>query len=164
GKVMTQLAPQEPNLARELRRIPEFEALSEQTLDAIARIADARNLRSRTALIDQGTPAPGALIVLRGAIKSIRRTEADERDPSAKKRHHGDFVLLDVLRAPCIHIDASLLDGTGAPASLITLRASWVAVCDWAELRRTISGDGKVGENILGHLANRERALVRRVD
>lgn len=164
---MTQIAPQEqnqPNLARELRRVPEFESVSEETILALSKAIDARNVRSRTALVEQGVASPGVLIVLRGALKSVRRTEADERSPSAKKRHHGDFVLLDVLRAPCLHVDSGLLDGTGAPASIITLRASLVAVFDWSELRRIMQNEPTFTEKMFNHLAGRERALVRRVD
>lgn len=161
---MTQLAQQEPNLARELRRVPEFEAAPEETLNAIAQMAESRSVRSRTVLVEQGSKAPGALIVLRGALKSVRRTEADDRSTAARKRHHGDFVLLDVLRAPCLHIDASLLDGAPAAASLVTLRASWVAVVDWAELRRALAGDTGFEASVLNHLAGRERAFVRRID
>ena len=108
--------------------------------------------------------APGALIVLRGALKSVRRTEADERNSSARKRHHGDFVLLDVLRAPCLHIDTSLLDGAGASASLVTLRASWVVFVDWGELRRTLANEPTFEASLLTHLAGRERAFVTRID
>lgn len=161
---MTQLAQQEPNLARELRRVPEFESATDETLTAIAKMADSRTVRSRTSLVEQGSKAPGALIVLRGAVKSVRRTEADERNSASRKRHHGDFVLLDVLRAPCLHIDASLLDDTPASASLVTLRASWVCVVDWAELRRTLAGDVGFENSLLLHLAGRERAFIRRID
>lgn len=161
---MTQLAQQEPNVARELRRIPEFESVPEETLAAIAQMGESRNVRSRTSLVEQGSKAPGAIIVLRGALKSVRRTEADERSASARKRHHGDFVLLDVLRAPCLHVDASLLDGSPASASLITLRASWVVVVDWGELKKTLTGDAGFEAGLLNHLAGRERAFVRRID
>ena len=161
---MTQLAQQEPNLARELRRIPELAAASDDTLNAVAQLGESRSVRSRTVLVEQGSTAPGALIVLRGALKSVRRTEADERNSSARKRHHGDFVLLDVLRAPCLHIDTSLLDGAGASASLVTLRASWVVFVDWGELRRTLANEPTFEASLLTHLAGRERAFVTRID
>jgi CRP-like cAMP-binding protein len=107
------------------------------------------------ALVEQGLPSQAMVLLLRGAGKVTRTTIGDTGE---------SVVVLDVMRAPCIVGDVSVLDGQAAPATVTTLRSSQVATIDRRVVHRVATSHPTFARALLARAAQELRAHTRRID
>ena len=142
------------DIATELRQIPSFAEVGKDALTELAAAASQRRVHAGLPLVDQGVPSQSLVILVRGAAKLVRTLgNGDE-----------SVVVLDVMRAPCIIADSSVIDGTSAFASVITLRSSHVLAVDRRSVLRLLSVHPSIARALLSRFALEVRSGVRRVD
>lgn len=154
------------NLATELRLIPAFADVAKEAMTELAAASAQRRAHAGTPLIDQGIASPNAVMLLRGAAKTVRSVPTGlQAAPGAAAQASGEAVIvLDVMRAPSLVADASIIDGQPATASVVTLRSSHVALLDRRTLNRMLAAHPSFARAVLGRLAQEMRARVRRID
>jgi len=139
----------------ELRQIPSLAEVSKDALTELAAASSQRRVHAGLSLVDQGVPSQSLIILVRGAAKLVR-TLGDGGDESV--------VVLDVMRAPCIVADSSVIDGTPAYASVVTLRSSHVLAVDRRSVLRLLSVHPSIARALLARFALEVRSGVRRID
>jgi CRP-like cAMP-binding protein len=143
------------DIATELRQISALAEVGKDALTELAAAASQRRVHAGLPLVDQGVPSQSLVILARGAAKLVR-TVGDGGDESV--------VVLDVMRAPCIVADSSVIDGSPAFASVITLRSSHVLAVDRRSVLRLLSVHPSIARALLARFALEVRSGVRRVD
>ena len=160
------------DLATELRLIPAFADVAKEAMTEIATAAAQRRAHAGTPLVDQGIVSPNLVMLLRGAAKTVRNVPVGGQagapqgpDPAPAPATGAESVIvLDVMRAPSVVADASIIDGQPATASVITLRSSHVALLDRRTFTRMLAAHPSFARAMLGRLAQEMRARVRRID
>jgi CRP-like cAMP-binding protein len=168
------------DLATELRLIPAFADVAKEAMTDIATAAAQRRAHAGTPLVDQGIVSPNLVLLLRGAAKTVRTVpgadhagaqgmgqaagQASAHVPPPQATGAESVIVLDVMRAPSLVADASIIDGQPATASVITLRSSHVALLDRRTFTRVLAAHPSFARAILGRLAQEMRARVRRID
>jgi CRP-like cAMP-binding protein len=143
------------DITTELRQIPSFAEVGKDALTELAAASSQRRVHAGISLVDQGVPSQSLIILVRGAAKLVR-TMGDGGDESV--------VVLDVMRAPCIVADSSVIDGTPAFASVITLRSSHLLAVDRRSVLRLLSVHPSIARALLARFALEVRSGVRRID
>ena len=143
------------DLTAELRLVPAFADLSREAIVELAASAAQRRVHAGVALIEQGIVSPGIVILLRGAAKATRT--ADGGGGAAQ-------VVLDVMRAPCVIGDASVIDGLPATSTVVTLRSSHVVTIDRRVVMKIALSHPSLARALLVRVAQELRAHTRRID
>jgi CRP-like cAMP-binding protein len=143
------------DIATELRQIPSLAEVGKDAITELAAAASQRRVHAGMPLVDQGAVSNSLVILVRGAAKVVR-TMGDGGDESV--------VVLDVMRAPCIIADSSVIDGTPAFASVLTLRSSHVLAVDRRSVLRLLSVHPSIARALLARFALEVRSGVRRID
>ena len=143
------------DISSELRQIAALCDVSKEALTELAAAASQRRVHAGVAIVDQGVASQSLLILARGAAKLVR-TQGDGGDDSV--------VVLDVMRAPCIVADSSVIDGTPAFASIVTLRSSHILTIDRRAVLRLLSVHPSIARALLSRFALELRGGVRRID
>jgi CRP-like cAMP-binding protein len=143
------------DIPSELRQIGAFCDVGKDALLEMSAAATQRRVHAGIAIVDQGLVSPSLVMLVRGAAKLVR-TMGEGGDESV--------VVLDVMRAPCIIADSSVIDGTSAFASVVTLRSSHVLTIDRRAVLRLLSVHPSLARALLGRFAQEVRSGVRRVD
>jgi CRP-like cAMP-binding protein len=159
-------SPNDLDLASELRLIPSFAEVAKDALSELALSSTQKRAHAGTPLVDQGLVSPNLVMLLRGAAKTVRVIKSDSAkgEGVAASNAAESVVVLDVMRAPCVVADASIIDGQAATASVITLRSSHVALLDRRHLTRLLAAHASLSRALLARLASEMRARVRRID
>jgi CRP-like cAMP-binding protein len=161
------------DLATELRLIPAFADVAKEAMTEIATASAQRRAHAGTPLIDQGIVSPNLVMLLRGAAKTVRSVplaaqasaQGTPQAPApAQVTGAESVIVLDVMRAPSLVADASIMDGLPATASVVTLRSSHVALLDRRTFTRVLAAHPSFARAMLGRLAQEMRARVRRID
>jgi CRP-like cAMP-binding protein len=139
----------------ELRAVPGFSDLSRELLVEIAATASQRRVQAGVTLVEQGFVAPCLDILARGAVKLVRTTPTSDGE---------SIVVLDVMRAPAVLLDVGLLDGVGAPASIVTMRASHLLTIERRVALKLAAVHLGVARVLLAQVAHTLRRHVRRID
>ncbi len=145
------------DLSSELRTIAAFAELSKEALVEITSAAQQRRVHAMTTLVEQGVASTSMVLLLRGAGK-ITRTAPRAGDAGEA------IVVLDVMRAPCIVTDVSVLDGQPAASTAITLRSSHLATIDRRVVHRVAASHPSFARALLARAAQELRAHTRRID
>jgi len=143
---------QELDVLAELRQVP---GLAEIGLDAVALLARGavhREVAAQLALIEQGKVATHLVVLVRGAAKTVRTADIDG----------ADAVVIDVMRAPIVVGDVSLLDGKPSTANVVTLRSSHVVLIERRALELVPAP--VLAQVLLARAANDLRSHARRID
>src|SRR5258706_10980518 len=143
------------DLSTELRLIAAFADVSKEALAEVVAAAAQKRAHSGTALVEQGLASPHLVVLVRGAAKAVRTVPSGSGET---------VIVLDVMRAPCIVADASVVDGQPATASVITLRSSHVVMVDRRHLTRLMSAHPSIARALLARIAQELRSRVRRID
>lgn len=141
----------------ELRLIPPFSELTKEAFGELAGAAQQRRVHAGVALVEQGTASPAMVLLLRGAAKVTRTTPTTGGGSEAQ-------VVVDVMRAPCIVGDVSVLDGLPATATVTTLRSTHLAVIDRRIVHRISASHPTFARALLTRAAQDLRAHTRRID
>jgi CRP/FNR family transcriptional regulator, cyclic AMP receptor protein len=150
------MAPQpDLDLQAELRLIAAFAELSKEALVEIAAASAQRRVHAGTSLVEQGLPSPSMVVLLRGAAKVTRTTLGESGE---------SVVVLDVMRAPCVVGDVSVIDGQPAAATVATLRSSHIATIDRRVVQRLATSHPSFARALLARAAQELRAHTRRID
>jgi CRP-like cAMP-binding protein len=139
----------------ELRLVPAFGDLASDAIGDLAVLVAQRRVHAQIAIVDQGTASQALQVLVRGAVKVVRTTLSESGEST---------VVLDVMRAPCIVGDPSVVDGLPALATVITLRSSHVFSMDRRGLLRLCSIHPHLGRALLARYAEEARAYARRID
>jgi CRP-like cAMP-binding protein len=139
----------------ELRSVAGFCDLSRELLIEVSGAVAQRRVLAGVTLVEQGAVAASLDVLARGAAKVVRTTTSST-GPST--------VVLDVMRAPAVLLDAGLLDGTHAPASVVTMRASHLFSIDRRATLKLATIHPALARVLLGHLAHSVRRHIRRID
>jgi CRP-like cAMP-binding protein len=150
------------DLVTELRLIPAFAEVAKEAMTEIAAAAAQRRAHAGTPLVDQGIVSPNLVMLLRGAAKTVRTVPVG--GASAQASGGESVIVLDVMRAPSVVADASIIDGQPATASVITLRSSHVALLERRTFTRMLAAHPSFSRAMMGRLAQEMRARVRRID
>jgi CRP-like cAMP-binding protein len=142
------------DLDAEFRQLAAWADVSKEALAELAASATQRRVHAGTALVEQGVPSQALVVMLRGAAKAVR-TESPDREI---------VVVLDVMRAPCVVADVSILDGQPASASVVALRSSHIATVERRLFLRSAGAHPTLGRALLLRAAQEIRAHVRRID
>jgi CRP-like cAMP-binding protein len=148
-------APIDLDAIAELRLVP---ALAEVNGDALTDLASStaqRRLHAQGTLVEQGVVSQHLAFLIRGAAKVVRTTAGTGGE---------SVIVLDVMRAPCLVADASVIDGQPALASVITLRSSHVLFVERRALGRLIQAHPLFARAMMARLAQEVRAYVVRID
>jgi CRP-like cAMP-binding protein len=143
------------DITTELRLVPSFADVAKEALMELAAASSQRRVGTGASLVDQGAPSQSLALLVRGAAKVVR-TMGDGGDESV--------VVLDVMRAPCIVADTSVIDGSPALASVVTLRASHILTVDRRSVLRLLSVHPSIARALLARFALEVRGGVRRID
>lgn len=143
------------DLHSELRLIAAFADLSKEALVEIVSASQQRRVHAGTALVEQGVASPSMVLLLRGAGKITRITVGEAGEA---------VVVLDVMRAPCIVPDVSVLDAQPAAATVVTLRSSHLATVDRRVVHRMAASHPSFARALLARAAQELRAHTRRID
>jgi CRP-like cAMP-binding protein len=143
------------DIAHELRQVGAFAELGKDALAELALASTQRRVHAGLAIVDQGVASPALTILVRGAAKVVRTTRTDKDEST---------VVLDVMRAPCIVADSSVIDGAPALASVVTLRSSHVVSIDRRAVMRLLQLHPLFARALLTRFAQEVRGGVRRVD
>jgi CRP-like cAMP-binding protein len=145
------------DITTELRQVASFAEVAKEALAELAAASTQRRVAAGMSLVDQGVPSQSLVILVRGAAKVVRaHMKGDGADESV--------VVLDVMRAPCILADTSVIDGSPALASVMTLRASHVLTVDRRSVLRLLSVHPSIARALLARFALEVRGSVRRID
>jgi len=139
----------------ELRLVPPFAELSKEAFGELAGAAQQRRVHAGTTLVEQGAASPAMILMFRGAGKVTRTTVGGGGEAQ---------VVVDVMRAPCMVGDVSVLDGQPATATIITLRSSHLAMIDRRIVHRIAASHPTFARAILTRAAQDLRAHTRRID
>lgn len=139
----------------ELRAVAGFGELSREVLGELAAVATQRRVLAGVTLVEQGTLASSLDVLVRGAAKTVRTTATSDGD---------SIVVLDVVRAPAVLLDAGLLDGAAASASVVSMRASHLLSIDRRAALKLAAVHSTLARVLLGQLAHSVRRHVRRID
>jgi CRP-like cAMP-binding protein len=148
-------SPSDLDLPTELRLITAFADVGKDALTEIITVAAQKRAHSGTALVEQGLASPHLVMLVRGAAKVVRTVASSNGE---------SVIVLDVMRAPCIVADASVIDGAPATASVITLRSSHVVTLDRRQLTRLMAAHLSIARALLARMAQELRGRVRRID
>jgi CRP/FNR family transcriptional regulator len=148
-------SPSDLDLASELRLIPILADLSKEALADLIAVASQKRAHSGATLIEQGLASPCLVMLVRGAAKVVRTVASGNGEST---------IVLDVMRAPCICADASLIDGQPATSSVVTLRSSHVVNIERRQLARIMSAHPSLARVFLARFAQELRGRVRRID
>ena len=148
------MASPELDIAAELRQVPGLSDLGADVQGELAKRMSQRVVHANLTLVDQGAVSNALLVLVRGATKSVRRANIEGADP----------VVLDVMRAPGVILDASVLDGRPATATVQTLRSSHVFAIERRALFDVLSRHPSLGGFLLTRAAAEVRAHTRRID
>src|SRR5262245_59899867 len=144
------MAPQpDLDLNAELRLVAAFAKLSEEALVELASAAQQRRVHATTSLVEQGLASQALVLLLRGAAKVTRTLAGDSGE---------SVVVLDVMRAPCVVGDASVLDGLPAAATVTALRSSHIALIDKRIVHRIAASHPSFARALLMRAAQELRA------
>src|ERR1700733_10331911 len=105
------------DIATELRQIPSLADVGKDALGELAAAASQRRVHAGLTIVDQGVQSQSLTILVRGAAKLVRTLGSEGGE---------SVVVLDVMRAPCIVADTSVIDGSPSFASVVTLRSSHI--------------------------------------
>jgi CRP-like cAMP-binding protein len=108
-----------------------------------------------TPLVEQGLASQALVLMLRGAGKITRTTIGDSGE---------SVVVLDVMRAPCVVADVSVLDGQPSPATVTTLRSSHIVTIQRRVVLRLAASHPSFARALLLRAAQELRAQTRRID
>ncbi len=139
----------------ELRRVAAFAELPREILSELAIASSQRRLLAGAALLDQGAIPSSLDVLARGAAKLVRTVTVGGAE---------SVVVLHVVRAPALLIDAGLFDGEGATATTVALRASQVVSVDRRAVLRVAAQNPLLARALLTDLAHVIRRTTRRVD
>jgi CRP-like cAMP-binding protein len=139
----------------ELRTVPGFSDLSRELLVEIAAAATQRRVLAGATLVEHGAVASTLDVLARGAVKYVRITPTSDGDST---------VVLDVMRAPAVLLDVGLLDGVGAPASIVTMRACHLFSIERRVALKLAAVHLAVARVLLAQVAHALRRHVRRID
>jgi CRP-like cAMP-binding protein len=143
------------DIATELRQVPGLTELGKDALAELTLSAVQRRVHAGVSIVDQGVASPALVLLVRGAAKVVRTTRTDKDEST---------VVLDVMRAPCIVADPSIIDGNNAFASVITLRSSHAILVERRAVVRMMHAHPSFARALLGRFANELRGGVRRID
>jgi CRP-like cAMP-binding protein len=148
-------SPNDLDLSTELRLIPALADVGKEALVDIVAAATQRRAHAGVALVEQGIASPHLVMLVRGAAKVVRTVASGSGE---------SVIVLDVMRAPCIVGDASVLDGQPATSSVVTLRSSHVAMLDRRHMVRLMAAHPSIARALLSRVAQELRSRVRRID
>src|SRR5689334_11763934 len=120
-------SPSDLDLPTELRLITALADVGKEALTELVAVASQKRAHSGTSLVEQGLASPHLAMLVRGAAKVVRTVSSTNGE---------SVIVLDVMRAPCIVADASVIDGMPATASVVTLRSSHVVTIDRRQIGR----------------------------
>ena len=144
----------ELDIVAELRSVPGLGELGLDVLRDLAGHATQRVAHANVTLVEQGSVSDAWLVLARGATKSVRRANIEGADP----------VVVDVMRAPGVVSDASVLDGKPATVTIQTLRSSHVFAVARRALFEIVGRHPQLATFLLARAAADVRAHVSRID
>ena len=147
--------PTDLDIATELRQISSLAEVGKDALTELAAAASQRRVHAGQSVVDQGVPSQSLIILVRGAAKLVR-TMGDGGE---------SVVVLDVMRAPCIVADSSVIDGSARVRQRHHLRSSArVLAVDRRSVLRLLSVHPSIARALLTRFALEVRSGVRRID
>jgi CRP/FNR family transcriptional regulator len=153
---MAMASPTDLDLSTELRAIAVLAELGKDAIADIVAAAAQRKAHAGVSLVEQGVASPHLIFLVRGAAKVVRTVTSAGGGETV--------IVLDVMRAPCIVGDTSVLDGQPSGASVVTLRSSHVATVERRHLARLMASHPAIARALLARAAYELRARVRRID
>jgi len=147
--------PTDLDVVSELRLVPALCDLASDALGDLASITSQRRVHAQLSLVEQGVASTSLQILVRGAAKVVRTTIAEGGQSS---------VVLDVMRAPCIVGDPSIVDGMPALGTVVTLRSSHVFSLDRRAVLKLCSVYPALARAMMARYAEEVRSYVRRID
>jgi CRP/FNR family transcriptional regulator len=139
----------------ELQLVPALSELAPEAITDMAAVATSRRLRAHEVIVEQGHVAAGLVVLVRGAVKSVRTVSAHKQKVSR---------VLDVARAPGVVTDSSAFDGLPADASIIALRSCQALMVDRRALARLMTTHPSLDRALFRLLVKEHRGQVRRTD
>ena len=147
--------PPDLDTTTELRSVPGLGDLPADVIAELAALVSQRRVHAQLPLLEQGVASATLQILVRGAAKVVRQAPSGRGEST---------IVLDVMRAPCVIADPSVMDGMPSLASVVTLRSSHVLSVDRRALLRLCSVYPALGRALMARYAQEIRAQVRRVD
>ncbi len=139
----------------ELRLVPALAEVAPDTLAELAKLVVQRRVHAQNLLVEQAVASKELHVLVRGAAKIVRKPPTATDD---------EIVVLDVMRAPALVADPSIIDGSPAFASVVTLRSSHVLAVPRRSLLKIVHTQPTLARALLARFAEEVRAQVRRVD
>lgn len=139
----------------ELRLLPALAEVAPDTLAELAKLVVQRRVHAQNLLVEQAVASQELLVLARGAAKVVRKPPAGTDD---------EVIVLDVMRAPALVADPSIIDGRQAFASVVTLRSSHVLAVPRRSLLKMLLTHPTLVRALLARFTEEVRAEVRRVD
>jgi CRP-like cAMP-binding protein len=147
--------PIDLDATKELRLVPGMAEVATEALAELAASVTQRRVHAQGTLVVQGAVSQELSFLARGAAKVVRTTASAGGE---------SVVVLDVMRAPCIVGDVSVIDGEPALASVVTLRSSHVLAVERRVLARLFVTHPSLSRAVMTKLALEVRACVHRID
>lgn len=129
----------------QLRKLPLFSSLSDEELASIISRITIRRFRKNEIILHEDDTTGYMYVILDGRVKAIQTT-AD-----------GKEVILAVHQTGNFFGEMSLIDGKTAPATVVALKESVIAVISKREFHTTLLGNKTVLNNLLLILCSRLR-------
>jgi CRP-like cAMP-binding protein len=148
-------SPTDLDANTELGLVPGFSDLALDARSDLATLVNQRRVHAQLSLVEQGVQSQVLQVLVRGAAKVVRTTLAEGGEST---------VVLDVMRAPCIIGDPSVIDGLPALASVITLRSSHLFSFDRRALLKLCAIYPQLARVMMARYAQEIRSFVRRID
>ena len=149
------LAPSPLPLRDEIMGMPELAALTSEAAAELALAAQPRHVESGALLVQQGASSQPLVLLFRGACKVTRTTAWGADDAT---------TVVDAVRAPCLLLDVSVLDGQRATASIVTVRTSLAAEIARAAVQRIAAAHPTFAQAVMARAARVLRAQTRCID
>ncbi len=139
----------------ELRLVSGLRDVTAEAMAELVGLVVQRRVRARELVATQGQVAQGLVLLVRGAVKSVRTSRTKEGEVTR---------VLDVTRASAIIPDASALDALPSEASIVALRASHVFVVERRALQRAMGTHPTLARALFARFVREVRDSARRLD
>ena len=149
-----------PNLhdldpATELQLVPGFGDVAPDAIAELAAHAIQRRVHLQDLVVEQGHVALGIVVLVRGAVKSVRAVTTQQETV---------VRVLDVMRAPVIVADTSAFDGLPCEASVVAIRSSHVLFLERRALQKAMVAHPSLERVVFARFLRECRSQVRRMD
>jgi CRP-like cAMP-binding protein len=157
------VSPTDLDVISELRLVPALCDLASDALGDLATLVSQRRVHAQLSLVEQGVASTSVQVLVRGAAKVVRTTISGSGGGSASGGGQST-VVLDVMRAPCMIGDPSIVDGLPALANVVTLRSSHVFSLERRSVLKLCSVYPQLARAMMSRYAEEVRSYVRRID